>query len=339
MNVCYFNLILESMTVNYPILREWGYVLGKPLVLAFDNMETANSMVSQLSEKPKIIDAGMSDRQVRDILQYGTNSNAVVYFPDEGICKMPKIPKRMLMLDRLSSKENKAGCAVFIAVPAKDVSEELLQRYLCFHIDQSVPGSRYALDDIVPKSESLELIRDKITSIQGDAECKSFMAAACFLYPQLSENHKMMWQRLIRYVPQMMDFADSFAESRDMFEVICGCFIRFASQGGFESTIALPNVEREVIEDIDEYNFRNGGILYVSERKLREIVRPLMNIASLSDIKISLVAHHALITDRGGYTKKMQYLDPFGKICRHRMLALRIDKIKTNEGGILEYEI
>ena len=338
MNYNYFILLLKSMILNYPILRSWGYVLGKPVVLAFDDMENADTMLFQLSERFIIIDETMNDKQVREALQYGTNSNVVVYFLDAAT-KSPKNQKRMKYLNKLASKGNGEGCATFIAVSVKDVSKDLIQQYLCFHIDQTVPKLEYTADDIVPEPESLELIRDKIASVQGDAELKAFYGAVYFLYPKLSQSHGKLYQRLYHYVPQIVESADSFADSRDVFNVICDCFIKYARQGGFEPLIVLPNVERDIIEDMDMHAFCNGGILYLSERRLREIMRPVVNIITVSDIKACLVAHHVLLTDRGGYTKKMLYIDPYGKVCRCRMLALNIERIKTKEEEVFEYEL
>lgn len=338
MNYNYFILLLKSMILNYPILRSWGYVLGKPVVLAFDDMENADTMLFQLSERFIIIDETMNDKQVREALQYGTNSNVVVYFLDAAV-KSPANQKKLKTLDKLASKGNKEGCVALIAVSAKNVSEDLLRRYLCFHVDQTVPKFKFAADDIIPEAESLELIRDKIAFVQGDAELKALYGAAYFLYPKLSKSHGSMYQRLLHSVPQMIDYADAFAESRDVFNVICDCFIKFARQGGFEPLIVLPNVERDIIENMDMHAFCNGEILYLSERRLREIMQPVVNIITVSDIKACLVAHHVLLTDRGGYTKKMQYIDPYGKVCRCRMLALNIERIKTKEEEVLEYEL
>lgn len=331
----YFVLILRSMVLNYPILHAWGYVIGMPIVLAFDDMSIADGVLRQISDSVIILDDSMNEKEAREAVHH-VNSRAVAYFMNG---KSQKTEKRLAMLEKLSSKGKENGCVTFIIISAKSVMEDLFQRYLVFYIAPNILKMNYGVTDVVPQPESLELIHDKLLKMQGDVELKAFYGAVWFLYPKLSRKNEKLFQRLLHYVPRIIEEADSFADSQDAFNVVCHCLVEYARQGGFEPLIALPDVEREVIDDMDAYAFWHDDVLYISEIHLREIMQFAMRSVPYINVMASLLAHHALTADRGGYTKKMQYITPAGEVCRHRMLAIRIDKIKTKEGRILEYEL
>ena len=187
-------VILRSLAVNAPIMKDWGLSLSRPLYLSM-KVEETGAFIKGLSERPVIISAGMPLKEVKKKIR-NTNSEAIILRMP--VKKLRDHERFSLLVQHLldCSADAKVGAQVFFVGTFQD--ENLGDN--TFEI--SISEFPEMLDDdvdVVPDAKDLSVVEEQIFSHKKcDLDCLALYAAAAFCYPKLKlQGRQEDYQKLL----------------------------------------------------------------------------------------------------------------------------------------------
>lgn len=331
-------LLLKSIGINYPVLKEYGLELTKPLLVVIDRGQL-KAAVSMFSEG----DALMLNEfmKVRDCKKVFSAANSTfVLFPYSQSRKGRDFLAFLSCIARVGAMEetpiNAMPLILSEGVPYDCDMEDFFSVFITgslgeVHIDEKI---------VVPPDKQLAVVEDKINIMITDnfsQDEKAFMAAACILYPNMIEAD------LKKRFYDVINCARRLAKVNEDNQCVNGlgdAFIRelyyWQEQNAFHDVFELPNLEMSTEEKLDEVILFDERFLYISEKIFKEISRPLIKIFAVDIFKRTLMQEGILCPDNTStYTVKMPYYNLIAEYKRKRML--RFSRNKLNHLGELDF--
>lgn len=341
MGVDLFKLTLRSYITNFPIMAEWKKLLRRPLALVFDDFSEAGDFVGEIAYAPIIVTAEMKTGKMQEIFEEINSTAAFLFLPKCKKLSAKEGEKVKLFCDVAVTQEflGKPVIGAMIFICNRRLPEELTDMAAAFHIVKPHSTVDYKFFDLVPNPPQLELVRDKIGYLPdcGDDVAAVLSAAAMFMYPRLKDNGDELADCLETFSQSVLEEKRMYGDEADILEMGVERFFECVENGDFDKYYKLPNLGNDAIEQLNTAVFIKSGILYVHADKFEKIMQPLLQIFELSAIKRALIDAEILMADYGGYTKKMNYYNVYGKAERIRMMAFDMKKICRDDGAKLLY--
>lgn len=321
-------VVLWSLNVNYPVLRSWNYVIGKPIALVFNNMVTAIPFVKKLSPHPQIIDSSTKISTAKKILLTTNSDGVFMMLSNRGgnLIKEQEKINALFSVANLGVLDGKEASVMTFFVCDRRVPDEYKSEVFEIHVDDLLPNTYENLFSFVPSAEMLPVVFEKIQEFKRD-ELLPFKAIIAFLYPYLKEqNNLTRYKILLTEMGELFQMAEEYQEQEDVVELVQQQFIDFINKNACD-IYHLAEIEGEVEERIDEILVVKGDSLFMDDKKFKDIIKPMLEILPLHIIKERLNKEGILFGQPGDYTVKMSYLSN-GKMKRIRRLKFDTDKMK-----------
>lgn len=336
--------LLQSLNTNFPILNDWGYVLGKPIALVFDNLAEAISVIKKTSIYPRIIDASTKVETTKKYLEEANSEGVFVVVQSMAEMKSVKIREKIeavFSAATIGELDSRPVCAATYIVFQKSVPDEFRERVFELHFTKQHECSVEDILDLVPSSQQLSVVKDRIQNMKEKNPIKGFWkAVAAFMYPRLNElGRRAEYDALDDVIERIVQKAEIYKEEGSITEVFTDCLITFLNKFDASKIFILPELDSEAELSIQEAVFVKKNFLFFHETLFRGIVKELIALVPIDVIKGSLAKQGVLQGDSGGYTTKMVYFDQKGQMHRVRMMKLNTEKLSDGSSRLIRNTI
>lgn len=331
--------ILKSLGSNYPIIREFGCEPTRLLVLIVKAGQL-KPVMDYLSDAhtPKL-DAFMSIKQVAGILTSNASAFAVYSYAPS------KNSNGFIMGLADIVRGGKIMGKTITTIPLVVAEEEIilfLDTYNFFTVywDGCVETLALKQDDIIPDDDQVPVVWDKLKTVlnlEQTAEEKAMLAAACFLYPELSESYpNVQFDSYLRTVEEMIRQDDDNKDANHLSDMFLQELYRWQEKMAFSDIFELPNLDMKTLERLEQIILYDSDYIYMKQDLLKKIAGNLLAVFSTSVLKSQLFEAGILCADRSKtYTIKVTYFDIAGQFHRERLL--RFARCKINIVGELDF--
>ena len=260
-------IILRSLAVNAPIMREWNLSLSRPLFLETGSGET-ETFLKGLSESPIIINAGMPLREVKEKMTEANSQAFVLRMP------MTKIRDniRFLLLQEAIidfSLSSQTGVQVFFVGTCQN--EDLSEYTFAIPISE-FPEMLDENVDVIPDAKDLSVVEQRIS---GHTECdrdrRVLYAAVEFCYENLKrQGREDDYKKLLSTCDRLYD---TWLCSLDGLSVVA-----VANRLLFDA-VRCGKYKTEII-----FN-RETGRTYMTKGVFKQVLAPVLDMLSYTEGK------------------------------------------------------
>lgn len=318
--------ILHSYSVNYPILKEMGFYIRKPIALVGAG-NVLQDFTSKLSIVPVVEDVATSPIMIQEKMEL-LNSEAFVM----DCCinygkKHGKVERNLSMLFQAARSgivDQIELCAATFALFEKKIPQELQEKFFIIHIREDCNENISDLTWSIPDEGDIPQILEAL--IMHRNEWSPLRAAVQFLYPAFKRHNKLdYFTHLCDVAYAIDDSAESFDEGPELLNLFVDELKSYLSNVpvNIYSLLHLPPLELDAFMDSIFYREEN---IYISEVLFKKIVEPLLGVYHVNLIKELLAAVGILELSGTGYTSKVCFkLD--GTTKRMRMMKFNFKEL------------
>lgn len=313
-------LLLQSYCVNYPILREIGYRITKPIAIVGKNLSMAVEFAKKISKNPLIIEQNMSIQEITESLIFCNSKAAIVMVPT--VKNLGK--KAEQMLQTAQSAAEVGSCSGYPVTSAifyiceKKVPDDYKGHTLEFHIEH-IPTAQYDATSIVrPEAYRIHDIVKRICDLYGtDSEVAPFMAAIEFMEDIRCETCR---EELRRVAGESLCISDAYADDCKITPLVYDELIHYFEKN---PDAISPNWGNALGKDSHLDGFiLDGDYLMARDAVFKRAIADLLKLKPINVIKEKLLAEGTLKADAGGYTCKTSLEN--GDDRRIRVLKIKI---------------
>lgn len=319
--------LLKSMSLNYPILREWNYIFPKVIRLIVPSgyrLMVVNTLYTPTS---KTVQGNLNDKAVQKMLER-MNSGALFVLGSES-------DRTKCILNTFEEYASSGANALFVYV----TDNEMLPRedkFFDIYLEDSVI-SCLPIDLLVPKASELELVKDIIAMRAPLKDARGYertlLASACFLYPGFSEEQKNLLDSLFDMIHKLCDWNESNTDSASILNLFSRALYQYWEKEEIVGVVELPNVESRYIDAKDTCVFYDDQYVYFTQGLFKKVIEPLAQI-SPNTIKKVLSDEGILIHDSKTFTTKMPLNRAYGNSDRIRAMKFCKDLLVL-PGGLM----
>lgn len=316
--------ILQSLNINYPIMKEWKINLHKPIGLVFPSIDKMIEFIELLSGNPGIIDDTTPIEDIEKML-YFKNSEAVVWLPNS-----EKYYKSKSQAEKESLILNAAMYGKFKGIESKPViyigfvkiiPEKYRDLVLPIFIDKDDQILELASPpEILPAVEDLSQIKERIPFGEIGLPLK---AACAFLYPYLLKTDSIDKEKDLKLtVKNIMREASEYSQNQDLRDQIVSLLIEAVKED--VKIIELREAEEDDFESFENVIYAKENGLFLSSYTFSKLISPFSKEVPINILKSKLLEEQVIKGDSDSYTTKMTYKKN-GFIKKKRMVYLNIN--------------
>lgn len=329
-------ILLRSLCLNAPILRVWGYMPKIPFALVCSEFADAIEFAQMLSPNPRILDGFSQIREIEEALG-ASRSDGVFLIVERATAISAKMQAKIdaiFAAARFGKVCKKTVHAAVFLIFRRMVPEEYREQVFEIHLEKWRAGTDFNMLRLVPDSNQLSLVNDKIRELKkGEKGIGTLKAAAGFLYPKLAELGRITDYKLVLEACERLEhLAKMYQEESGVAELLTESFFNYIENSSDIRVYALPYIGRDAENHFEESFFIKGDQFYIHESFFMKIIAPVMEVVPIGMIKDTLVKADLLKCDSGGYTAKMSYYYEKNRLLRRRMLRFCGEKIRQEEG-------
>lgn len=324
-------MLLKSLGVNYPVLKDWGYVLERLLVLQVTDNNRNIVRETLKNFRTVLISPDMRKNELWKILE-DTNSEYVFFNYTRGGRGRHILE---FLIDAVSSGRNRAIPIVLTSAP---LPEEITSEVVLISLTELAKAVDIPLKDVVPREDKLPVVKDVVEQCKKgyeDATQLIFRAAVAFLYPAFKMKSDLIGFELL------FNFADQLCEMSENRHRIDGIKEWFIAEFLEKvDSLKMPMYDlAERFEGItDNAVYYDAQYIYISNILFHVISKKLLNIYDSETIKYGLAETRVLMPEyRNTFTYKMSFRDLNGEYRRVGMLRFLREEMKEFGGlGVVE---
>lgn len=316
--------ILQSLNINYPIMKEWKINLHKPIGLVFPSIDKMIEFIELLSGNPGIIDDTTPIEDIEKML-YFKNSEAVVWLPNS-----EKYYKSKSQAEKESLILNAAMYGKFKGIESKPViyigfvkiiPEKYRDLVLPIFIDKDDQILELASPpEILPAVEDLSQIKERIPFGEIGLPLK---AACAFLYPYLLKTDSIDKEKDLKLtVKNIMREASEYSQNQDLRDQIVSLLIEAVKED--VKIIELREAEEDDFGSFENVIYAKENGLFLSSNTFNKLISPFSKEVPINILKSKLLEEQIIKGDSDSYTTKMTYKKN-GFIKKKRMVYLNIN--------------
>lgn len=328
-------LILISLAVNYPVLKEYGMELSKPLLIIVDKgqMKTAIDILSE-KDTQKLNTSIKKGELVKIMTE--TNSDFVVY-PYIQSKESDKFLSTINDIVLTSEIDGNKINAMPVIISENFPCGYDIENFFTVCIEGNLEDIQVDKMVVVPPEKYLPTILSQIdneiiNSNSFSHDKKVLMAAVYFLYPNLKnkiDDYKNLAELLIEennnnYYTNSLEYF--FIEE----------LFKWQKSTAFHNISQLPYPENNALENIEGTIFFDEDYVYMHENIFKKITEKFKNIININRLKKKLDDEGILYKENTNtYTVKMCYYKD-EMLDRKRMLRFYRSKLYKKEVGFIE---
>ncbi|MCI9079849.1 MAG: hypothetical protein HFH68_13190 [Lachnospiraceae bacterium] len=326
-------LILISLAVNYPVLKEYGMELSKPLFVVVDKGQMKAAIDILADRDTSKLHSSIKKRELVKIMTE-TNSDFVVYpyIQSKKSDEFLSVINDIVLAGEIDG--NKINAMPVI------ISENFpygydMENFFTVCIEGSLDDIYINKIAVVPPDEDLVIVKDKIDNEIASSFShneKALMAAVYFLYPNFKHeivNYQTLAIKLIEENDNNYD-----ANSLEYFFI--EELFNWQKKTGFHNISQLPYPANNALENMKNTIFFDEDYVYMHENIFKEITKKFENIISINRLKKKLDDEGILYKENTNtYTVKMCYYKN-EILNRNRMLRFYRSKLYKGETGFIE---
>lgn len=325
-------LLIMSLSVNYPILRDIGLALSKVLFLVTGKGRDTAVIRALTGEKESGTDSLMNLKELKKIMSEADSEILIHhYFPS-------KQGDEILKIFACAAKTGMVAGNKISAVPIV-VSEEVplgwnLDDFFIIYLDEKLTDGKLDFLWAVPPDDQISVVFDKIRAVvdtEETQEKRALLAAACFLYPRLViAGRDDVFNGVLSCVLDLIELDDNAHDVNGLEDAIIKELYRWQGDTGFCNVSELPYLEMEVQKNLDQYMLFDEMFIYITEGLFRIIMEALLKTFSTGILKKALAEAGILCPNSTNtYSVKVGYYDLIGQYHRERMLRLKRSRLSV----------
>lgn len=331
----YTVLLLKSMALNYPVIKHLGMELGKLLFVLTEpgQMKAAVSLFSDM-EAP-VISEFTKKSDCKKVIA-SANSSFVIF---------PYIQSKASndYLQFLGSlvRSGSLGSPGLNAIPVV-ISERLpygagMENIFLVSLNGNLESLKKGLISVVPPDNKLEVVFDRIRcNIRENMtpDKKSFIAAACFLYPNmLPEIRVLDFLHIKDHVESLIEFDDNNHDSGGATEAFIHEFYAWHKTVGFAGLYELPYLGTEAMGSLGYSVFFNEKYIFIKNSLFKRIAGNLLGVFCIDLLKNRLADDGVIYKDEtSAVVVKMPFYDINGQYGREYMVRFDRGRLEDIAG-------
>ena len=316
--------IITSLSVNYPILRDWGFAPSRLLCIF-----TEKGMMQQLKNA-----LFLKNAQVLNPYDGLKSAKKIISetFSAPVLCIYQKSKNSDTMLELLQNHTLNRGLGALPIVISDCIpAMESADVFMCF-ASEHIPKVGFEWKDVVPKAEDLPIVKDmirrKTLSVEDDME-RTLIAGACFLYPVFPQEERDKKMRFaLETVKCLMEADEDSRDRNGLADLFVNLIHDYFENHDVPCVVELPDISEQDIKNFENGLFYDLQFMYLDEKLFENVSRELLNMVPKNVLKKTLLESEILsVTESGTYSCKMNYIDGKGDYRRRRMLRLRRERL------------
>lgn len=319
--------IIKAYGINRAIINDIGFKLAEPIVMVTGEMNFNWIAKSMTNFETVTLNEFMKKRDVEKILNETYSEFVLAEYPTtkEG----HKLIDHTIASAKSAMGYGHKNCAPVLFLAKGGLRRKDMEN--CFNIyleGELFRNPSISLEEVVPQDRQVEVVLDKIKEIDMVGRTRTeqaLLAASCFRYPYLKEHNQLNeYEELFRCVEYLVMQNEDVNFIADVGKSFIDIIYKWQERTRFHNAYELPNIERNVIEHIDEVFLFDDEHFYMREPLFATIALPLLNVFPLEVLKSALSDEGILC--RGNektYTIKVGYYNISGVHERKRMLRFK----------------
>lgn len=323
-------LLIKSIGINYPILREWGFELTKPLFWVVDRGQLHTAVKLFGNGKTPVLNEFMKTKDCKKI--FSDVNSAFVLFPYSQSKRGQDFLAFLSCVARIGAVEETPINAMPLIISEGIPYDCDLENFFSVFIDENLEEMHVDEMMAVPPDRMLTVVEDKINSFitrELPQDVNTFLAAACFLYPNImNTGDKKRFDDIIRCAGQLAKKNEDNQFTSGLSDIFLQELQHWQEQSTFHNVFELPNLEMSTEERLDKVILFDKQYFYISERLFKEIANPLIKVVAIDVLKKTLKQEGILCPENTRtFTVKMGYYNLVAEYKRKRMLRFSRDKL------------
>lgn len=320
-------LILKSLGIHLPIIKEIGYEPMKPIMLVVEKGKSRTIAKLLIDEGVPILNELQKLKQMGAILtKY--NSTFIPYFYLESN-KSKEFMKILCSVVRAGEIEGEKLNVMPLIISERVPYDCDMSNFFTIYIEDKIVNEG-TIDDayVVPADEQIPVVLDLIRRLckyEYKQEQKALIASICFLYPSpaiCKNEHKL--DEFVKCSEYLVERDEDNYDTNNLNEVFLHEVYDWQERMKFGDVYELPNLDMATIEKIDVIILYDTEFIYLKESFFKVIVSRLLEIFSIDVLKKTLVETGILCADKmKTYTTKVGYYNLAGQYQRIRMLKFK----------------
>ncbi len=337
-NIEHTIIILKSLAINYPILKENSLDLAKLLLVVVDKgqLKAAADLFSD-GDAPRISEY----MRAKEFKKVFSEANSVfVIYPYSQTRKSKEFLNFLNTITRIGAIEETQINVMPLVISEGIPYDCDLENFFTVYLNGTLSGIHVDGMVVVPPDDQLAVVADKINSLvlnNLSQEQKALLAAVCFLYPNIFEGSlQVKFEEMLGCAEKLVELDDDNKDTGNLGDAFIQQLYYWQEQENFCDMYQLPHLETHAIENFHQVILYQEDFLFMKESLFKKIAESLLKIFSVDAIKKALVQEGLLCPENTQtYSVKMPYYNPNREYKRERMLRFR--RSKFNCVGELDF--
>lgn len=320
-------LLLKSLAINYPILKDWGLPLEKLLVI-----QVSDNNRSVVKESLHIFQTILitTDLKKKEIFKTLEESNSEFVFFD-----FNRNTRGRIILDYIyEAVFLGVSRAIPVVLTSVAMPEEIAEKTMMISLTELSQVVYIPFEEIVPKEDELGSVREMIGFCRNNSEksAQSLLYAAAFTYPCFKrKKDDSSFKSLLALANDVYEIS----ENRYCTDGIEEWFLKELFKMTDSMRIPMYDISLEYKEFEDTSIYYDKEYVFISNKLFQNISEELLKVYDSETIKRCLCEKRMLVSENGEtFTYKMPFRDLSGGYKRVRML--RFQREKMNKFGELD---
>lgn len=333
------NTCLRTYVVNYPLIYS---IIGKsvPIVLQVDEENLKNMLRELVSIQDIIINEDIGIPAMKKKIVNSNSRGIFMILRSTGtICK--KNIEKLKVLQSIAEygviDDCKIVAATFLLCCGRVPQE--MGEHITIRIDNVKQNSAVSLSEVIPNEADIPVVLNKLRKLNPNkSNYDALLYSVEFLNPELlNEGSEENYLGCVKRIEEIINDAEE--QDEDLVNLFITFFIYQARAGKLPYIYDLPELESDIVENLNSYIYRSGSKLYMAEKLFVEICDGLTKYTSSKNLKEALKEADILRTYSNGYVVKMNYVNCYGATCRASMMEFNMDLLVDSNGDKLVYHI
>ena len=326
-------LLLKSISLNLPILREFGCAPDKLMVLVVAKGQIASAIQILAGFKHQRISELMSRREIKKELM-AAEPGFTFFVPSDS-------RRSKDVLDLLAAFTKDLGGAKDVISLPLIVTESMMlygpdDEYFAIYLENEIAKRKIPLSAVVPPENQVEVIRDRVNEVVTGEKTqmeKALVAAAFCLYPMITNSgNEGTFPKYITLVDRLVEQEEDAKDTQDLITLFRKQLISWQRQTGFNHAYDREKISLEVEKHLDDVILYDPESVYIPEKLFREVCEQLTVQFPINTVKATLRDKKILECNaERTYVCKVLYYNSAGVANRKRML--KFNRSMLTEAG------
>lgn len=325
--------ILYSLALNYPLIKNFGYSMNRPIACVISSLEEAEKVIRYLSpfSNPKVISASATPKSCERILAKANSEFVFIYYTS-----IPQA-KKVLQTAITVAQTGRVGEECCNAIPfiffqltiPEEWKDYCFLLYLSGNIPFCVLNDNRADDLVEAYFHQDQIVKSFIQKIEKKNSMKGVLqCSAYFLFPhmtQIYEDSERVLEEYLDACEKLIRMDEDARDSSDTAEVFVSLLYDWVERNNYMWVYPTSKVYEQGPRGNLLYDHE---FFYIPDLIFDEITKPMQDMQSGVLIKQALKDEGMLVCDHGtSYTRKIVTWNVYGEMGRIRVLKFPLNRL------------